>query len=492
MPNSSRPPAADSRRGFLQGVGGLSVSSIVGTQSWVRSALADTPTPSSGSWSKLESRIHGTLLKPADPRYETARHVWNGAIDRRPAAILVCAQSSDVVAGVNFAAAQGLKASVRGGGHNVAGRAIQTDALLIDLSAMRDVQVNAHARQAEAAGGATFAELDKATGAVGLATVGGMVSTTGVGGLTLGGGIGWLMRRYGLTIDNLRSAQVILADGREVTASAHENADLFWALRGGGGHLGVVTRFVYALHPVSEVLAGSLWYRADRALEVLKAFRELCATAPDELTMVAAALVAPQAPFIPPPMRGQPVINLSICWCGDPETGQKAIAPLRSAVTADLDQVTRMAYPAWQVSHDVTAPPGLQNYWSSRYLAQLDEAALAWFAAHATTLPTPASMIHCHQLGGAVSRNHAHDAAADLRQHSYLINVIGVTPDLRELQHVTGWAHSCVAGFGSKSAHAYVNFSGAAGAFSRASFADETQQRLKAIKSKYDPTGLFL
>jgi FAD/FMN-containing dehydrogenase len=313
-----------------------------------------------------------------------------------------------------------------------------------------------------------------------------------VGGLTLGGGIGWLMRRYGLTIDNLHSAQVVLADGRQVEASTRERPDLFWALRGGGGHVGVVTRFVYDLHPVATVLGGTLWYRAERAPEALKAFRTLCATAPDELTALAVASIAPPAPFMPSHLHGKPVITLGVCWCGDVGSGKRMLAPLQSAVSPDLDLVAPTPYPSLQSSLDATAASGMQNYWSSRFLRRLDDSTLEWFAAQALSLPTPVSAVHCHQLGGAVSRGHARDAAAELREHSFLINVIGVSPDPRDLARITAWAHRCAAGFGSEAARTYVNFSTADGPFPKAAFADEAQQQLEDIKHRYDPQGLFV
>ncbi|MEP7245636.1 MAG: FAD-binding oxidoreductase [Gammaproteobacteria bacterium] len=388
---------------------------------------------SSISWSALEKSVQGQLLLPTSPAYDSARRIWNGAIDRRPAAILVCSRVSDITEGVRFAAASGLKVCVRGGGHNVAGRSVQNEALLIDLSAMRDVQVDARARQVDAAGGATLYELDRATGLFGLATTGGMVSHTGIGGLTLGGGIGWLMRRYGLTVDNLVSAQVVLANGQLVEASPTSNADLFWALRGGGGHLGVVTRFTYRLYPVSTVLAGPLWYRAERAPQVLRAVRELHQTAPDELTTVVTAAVAPPNPALPPQLRGKPVLLVTTCWCGDLQMGEKTLAPLRSSQPADVDMIGPVPYPALQSSLDPTAPRGMQNWWESRYLKGLDDAALDWFAAQSLALPTPASMIHMHQLGGAVSRGEHTDAAVDLRRNAYVINAIGATDAAADL-----------------------------------------------------------
>lgn len=442
------------------------------------------------SWSTLEARIQGSLLMPSHAGYDAARRIWNGMIDRRPCAILICGAASDVTEAMRFAAAQGLNVSVRGGGHNVAGRALQTGALLIDLSQMRKVQVDSQQRLAHAAGGATWRDFDVATAQAAMATTGGMISTTGIGGLTLGGGVGWLMRRYGLTSDNLRSAEVVLADGRAVRASDQEHMDLFWALRGGGGHVGVVTRFTYELHPVTTVLAGAFWYRAERAMRVLEAYRDLNAEAPDELTTLAAAAIAPPASFVPPELLGRPVINVAVCWCGDPDMGQRALAPLRAVVPPDIEHVAPTAYAALQTSLDPSAPPGMHNYWSSRFLPKLSDATIEWFAAQALTLPTPMSMIHCHQLGGAVARGKA-DAAALLRRNPYLINAIGMSGDPADRERITAWAHRCAEGFGQEAAPTYVNFSGAEGMFPAEAFAAEARRRLESIKRQYDPEDRF-
>jgi FAD/FMN-containing dehydrogenase len=299
------------------------------------------------------------------------------------------------------------------------------------------------------------------------------------------------MRRHGLTIDNLQSANLVLADGRQVETSASENPDLFWALRGGGGHVGVVTRFTYRLHPVTTVLAGPLWYRAERAPAVLRALRALNDSAPDELTSVAVAAFAPPDPALPATLRGKPALVVVLCWCGDLPAGEKVLAPLRAAQPADMDRVAPVAYRALQGSLDPSAPRGMHNWWESRYLPKLDDAALDWFAAQALQLPTPLSAIHCHQLGGAVSRGDPQDAAAELRRNAYVINAIGVSDQPGNLDSLAAWSRQCTAGFGSGAQHTYVNFSNAATAFSRQAFDDGVRQRLESIKRRYDPSGLF-
>ena len=320
--------------------------------------------------------LQGMLMLPGAPHFETARRVWNGMIDRRPAAIAACANRADVVAAIQFAADTGLKVTVRGGGHNVGGLAIQDDTLLIDLGGMRAVEADARNRRAAAAGGALWRDFDSVTGAFGLATTGGMISTTGVGGLTLGGGIGWLVRKYGLASDNLLGAEIVLANGESVRVGEERHVDLFRALRGGGNRLGVVTQFDFTLHPVTTVLAGGLWCKAERAAEALRTFRDFAAQAPDELTMVASVAVAPPAPFVPSALHGKPVVVILCCWCGDQQAGELVLAPLRERLRADVDMIALLPYPAWQASADMTAPHGLRNYWRSTCLPTLDDEAI--------------------------------------------------------------------------------------------------------------------
>jgi FAD/FMN-containing dehydrogenase len=432
------------------------------------------------------------VLRPQDALYDSARRVWNGSIDRRPAAILVCAHASDVAEGVRFAAAEGLRVSLRGGGHNIAGRCVRDDALLIDLSGLRSVRVDPRALQAEVAGGATWREVDAATARFGLATPGGMVSTTGVGGLALGGGIGWLTRRYGLTADNLLSAEVVLADGRQLTASAAENPRLFWGLRGGGGLLAAVTSFTFALHPVSTVLGGSLWLRASRGAGALRAWREFLRTAPEELTMVAVVGVAPPAPFTPSDLHLQPAIGLAGCWSGDLAEGERVLARLRSAVEADVDAFAAQPFPQLQASLDPTAPTGAHYYGKSRFLSELNDHAIDSLVARAFDLPTLETMIHVHQLGGAAARGAKSDATALLRENAFVVNVIACSPRAHDPQAVV-WVRGAAEALGPEAPRtAYLNFSDASEAFPATAFASEVQQRLVELKRDFDPSGLFV
>jgi len=450
---------------------------------------SESPPP---DWSLLASRLHGLLLRPGDAHYALARQVWNAAIDRQPAAIVVCARDSDASEAVRFASNAGLKVTVRGGGHNVAGRAVQEGALMVDLSALRAVRVDVRQRQVEAGGGATWRDVDAAAGAFGLAVPGGLVSSTGIGGLTLGGGIGWLMRRYGLSSDNLLAADVVLADGRLVRTSAAENPRLFWALRGGGGQVGVVTRFVYGAHPVSAVLAGGLWCDATRAREVLRRYRDFIAGADDALTTVATATIAPPAPFLPGSLHLKPAIVIGVCWSGDLASGTAALAALRAGVAADADLVMPQAYTSLQQSLDPTAPYGLRNYWQSRFVDTLPDGALDWFAEQAMRLPSPLSMIHCHQLGGAVARGSTDEPCAPLRQHGFVLNAVATWSGVDQDPVMTSWTRRCADGFASAATRrTYVNFSTDATPFTGDAFGAAMQQRLLDLKRDLDPSDLF-
>jgi hypothetical protein len=441
----------------------------------------------------LERAVRGLVIQRDDPLYDDVRRIWNGAIDRRPAAVLVCAHASDVAEGVRFAAAQGLRVTLRGGGHNVAGRALADDALLIDLSGLRDVQVDPRSRRARVAGGATWREVDAATSRFGLATPGGMVSPTGVAGLALGGGIGWLTRRYGLTADNWISADVVLADGRQVTASATENARLFWGLRGGGGQLGAITRFELALHPVSSVIGGALWTEASRAVAALRAWREFLRSAPESLTMVAVIGLAPPAPFIPPALRMQPAVGLAGCWCGSVAEGQRVLQQLADAVKPDVDAFAPQPYAMLQTSLDLTAPNGAFYYQKSHLLSELDDATIDWLAARALDLPTPETMIHVHQLGGAASRGSDDDPAQSLRRHAFLTSIVGCSLDRAAYSRMNDWVKAAGDALGAEpQRRSYVSFSEAIEPLQSGAFSEDLQQRLSALKRDLDPAGRFV
>ena len=321
---------------------------------------------------ELKARLSGDVVLPGDREYDEARKIWNATIDKRPGAIVRCTTTSDVVHAVNLAREQGLTLAVRGGGHNIAGNALCDDGLVIDLSRMKGSKVDAAARRVTIEGGALLADLDAATQAHGLATPVGINSTTGVAGLTLGGGFGWLSRKYGLTVDNLESAEVVTAAGEVIRASATEHPDLFWALRGGSGNFGVVTRFEFRLHPVGpNVLSGLIVYPLSQAKAVLRRYREFVASAPDELSVWSVIRQAPPLPFLPPEVHGKGVVVLALLYAGDPKQGEPLVAPLRTFGTPVGEHVGVQPYTAWQQAFDPLLTAGARNYWKSHNFATL-------------------------------------------------------------------------------------------------------------------------
>lgn len=375
----------------------------------------------------LRARIRGITLLPGDAQYDTARQVWNGAIDRRPSCIIRCADAEDVSHAVRIAADNGLALTIRGGGHNVAGRSISDGKLLLDLSRLRQVTVNRESRIAAVQGGALWRDVDAATAIDGLATTGGLISSTGVGGFTLGGGAGWLMRKHGLACDNVRSFGVVLGDGRFIRASAGEHTDLYWGLRGGGGGLGVVTSFEFELHPLREVMAGVVVHPAENAGAALRHFRDFAADAPEEFCGLAIIAHAPPLPFIEPEWHTRPVVVFAVCWSGELAQGERVLAPLRAWGSPLVDHVGPMPYAQWQRMQDPAAPRGHYYYWKTANYAALSDATLNELAAMAYCLPTKRCEIHVQHMGGAVARRAAEDAAFAHRQARFFVNFIGIS-----------------------------------------------------------------
>jgi FAD/FMN-containing dehydrogenase len=335
-----------------------------------------TPLPSA-IIDEFRAQFRGGLVAPGSADYDKARQVWNAMIDRRPALIARCRSAADVVEAVNFGRKHALLVSVRGGGHNIAGNAVCDEGLMIDLSQMKGVRVDAKARRASVAPGCTLADVDAATQAHGLATPLGINSTTGVAGLTLGGGFGWLSRKHGMSVDNLVSADVVTADGRQVHASETENADLFWGLRGGGGNFGIVTRFEFQLHPVGpNVLSGLIVFPFEQAKRVLTKFARFTETMPDELSVWMFTRKAPPLPFLPEHAHGTEIIALALCLAGDPAQGEKLIALLRGFGTPLGEHIGVQPYTAWQQAFDGLLTPGARNYWKSHNFTQLGEGAI--------------------------------------------------------------------------------------------------------------------
>jgi FAD/FMN-containing dehydrogenase len=440
--------------------------------------------------SAFRSRLRGTTLVPGDAGYPAARRVWNGAIDRLPSAIITCADAEDVSFAVRIAADNGLPLTIRGGGHNVAGRSIRDDTLLLDLSRLRTVAVNGELRIATVQGGALWRDVDGATAVEGLATTGGLVSSTGVGGFTLGGGAGWLMRKHGLACDNVRSAGVVLADGRFVRASAEEHADLFWGLRGGAGGLGVVTSFEFQLHPLREVLVGLVVHPADRAIQALRAFRDFAASAADEFCGLAVVANAPPLPFLDPAWHGRPVVILALCWSGAIAAGERALAPLRGHGQPLADHVGPMPYAQWQQMQDPAAPAGRYYYWKTANYASLSDSTLEQLAAAAHRLPSPLSEIHVQHMGGAVARIPVENSAFAHREAQFFVNLIGVVD---EEGHLGAMREGIRALYNKASVEALpgilANFSDQDDTDKVRQFGRPYAERLAALRRRYDPAG---
>ena len=427
--------------------------------------------------------LSGTVIRRGDADYDTARRVWNGMIDRSPAMIVRCASTADVVAAINFAREQGLVLSVRGGGHNVGGFAVCDDGLVVDLSSMCAVTVDPARRIASAQGGALWKDVDAATHVHGLATTGGLISSTGVGGLTLGGGLGWLMRSYGLACDNLVAVEIVTADGTVRRASATENADLFWAVRGGGGNFGVVTTFEYRLHPVSTMYGGMLVYPVARAREVLRLYRDLAAKAPDELTMFAGLMSAPD---------GTPIVAVLVGYNGPASAGEAAIKPLRDLGPV-ADQVSTLPYPALNSMLDEGFPHGLHVYWRSDFLKALPDEAIDTLCERFSSVTSPLSALLIEQFGGAVARVPAADSAFAQRDALFNLAVIARWTDPATAGSHVDWARrSSEAMRPFASGGVYVNYLGDEGEERiRAAYGAEKYAKLVAIKKQYDPTNLF-
>jgi FAD/FMN-containing dehydrogenase len=390
---------------------------------------------------ELKGGFNGEILLPGDEAYEGARRVWNAMIDKRPAVIARCATASDVVRGVNFARDNGLLLAVRGGGHNIAGNAVCDDGLVIDLSKMKAARVDAAGRRVTIEGGATLGDLDAATQAHGLATPVGINSTTGIAGLTLGGGFGWLSRKYGMTVDNLESAEVVTASGEVVRASATERPDLFWALRGGGGNFGVVTRFEFRLHPVGPgVLSGLIVYPISEAKSVLQQYREFVAKAPDELSVWTVLRQAPPLPFLPEKVHGTEMIALALIYAGDPKKGEPLVAPLRKFGTPLGEHVGVQPYVAWQQAFDPLLTPGARNYWKSHNFSTLRDGLFDTVSAYILKLPSPQCEIFFGAIGGATTRPAPDSAAYAHRDAQFVMNFHGRWEDPADDKRCIGWA----------------------------------------------------
>jgi len=423
------------------------------------------------------------VIAPDDSLYESARRIWNASVDKKPGLIARCASSADVVKAINFARTNQIQVAVRGGGHNVGGRALCDDGLVIDMSQMRKIDVDPEARTVVAQAGCRLGDLDAATHPHGLVVPAGVLTATGIAGLTLGGGVGWLVRKYGLTCDNVLSFEMVTAGGDVVTASADENEDLFWGLRGGGGNFGVVVTFTFRAHPLTTVLGGLLIHPQAKAGEVLRFYRDFMETAPDELTAYAAMMHSPD---------GDPVSAIVPCWCGDLDEGEKYLRPMREFGPPLVDAVQPIPFPQMQTLFDDAFPDGNQNYWKSTFVNELSDEAIDLLVEHANAVPSPLSILIVELYGGAMARVGADETAFAHRTSDYDIGILSQWTDPADTATNIAWTRGVYDALQPHASGAFLlNFLGQEDdAVIRAAFGSN-YDRLAELKRKYDPANFF-
>jgi len=446
----------------------------------------------SQSIDQLRAAVRGAILQPGDAGYDAARKVYNGMIDRRPALMVRCADVADVIAAVNYARTNNMLTAIRGGGHNGGGLGTCDDGLVIDLSPMKGIRVDLAARTVTVGAGCVWGDVDHATYPFGLAVPSGFISSTGVGGLTLGGGIGYLTRQYGLTIDNLLSADVVLADGSMVTASARSHSDLFWALRGGGGNFGVVTSFEFRAHPVKDVYAGPTFWPLEQSEEVLAAYRDFILRAPEYVNGFFAFLTIPPSPMFPEHLHMRKVCGVMWVCTGPADRAAEATKPMRSIGTPVLDHQGEMPLPVVNSLFDALYPAGLQWYWRADFVKELNPEAIARHAKHGAELPTMHSTMHLYAIDGAAHRVGKDETAFSYRDANWAEVIVGVDPDPANAGKITKWCKDYFDALHPYSAGgAYVNFMMDEGQERVQASFRENYERLVQIKSKYDPSNLF-
>ncbi len=441
---------------------------------------------------QLREQVRGAVIAPADEGYEEARKVYNAMIDRRPAIVLRSVNAGDVISAVNFARESGLDLAVRGGGHSVPGFGTCDGGVVVDMSGMRGVRVNPANRTARAEGGATWGDFNAATHAFGLATTGGIISTTGIAGLTLGGGIGYLARGFGLSLDNLASADVVTADGRFLVASEKENEDLFWAIRGGGGNFGVLTSLEYRLHPVKDIYGGPMFFELSDAGDVLRFYREFIADAPEAFGGFPAFQIAPPLPFIPENRHGDTFLAFVACWAGPVDEGEAALKPLHDVAPVAAEHVGAMPYPALNGAFDALVPPGLQHYWKANFVTELTNEAIEAHLEHGPKVPVVNSTVHIYPINGACHRVPSDATAFGYRHANFATVIAGMWPDPGQNEANIKWVRDYYDATAPLSEEGgYINFA-----------AEDDQGRVKAnyggnydrlvdVKRKYDPDNLF-
>jgi FAD/FMN-containing dehydrogenase len=436
--------------------------------------------------------LRGPAIQPGQEGYEAARKVYNAMIDRRPRLIVQCADVADVIRCVNFAREQKLALAVRGGGHSAPGFGTCDDGVVIDLARLKGIRVDPARRVVRVEGGCTWGDVDHATHVFGLATPGGLISTTGVGGLTTGGGFGHLSRRYGLVCDNLISADVVTADGALCTASATENADLFWAIRGGGGNFGIVTSFEFRLHPVGTVYAGPVLYPLEQATQAMAFFRDFMHTAPRELSAFFAFMIVPPGPPFPEPLHMKTLCGMMVCYCGNPADGEAVTQPMRDFGPPAFAFNAPMPYPMLQSMFDPLLPPGLQHYWKADFVNELTDEVIAEHVKFGPRIPTLNSAMHIYPMDGAVHDVASGATAFAYRDVRYTHILAAVSPDPAPMPEYREWVRDYWSALHPHSAGgAYVNFLMDEGEERIASSYTDNYQRLSAIKAKYDPNNLF-
>jgi hypothetical protein len=444
------------------------------------------------SINEFKSGLRGGVIEPQDKNYEDACKVYNGMIHKHPRMFVLCQDVADVIRAVNFARENNLLLAIRSGGHNAGGLGIADDALVIDLSPMNYVRVDPEAKTAEVGAGSRWGDVDHATHVFGLATPTGIISTTGVGGLTLGGGLGHLTRKYGLTIDNLLSVDIVLADGSFVKANKDHNKDLFWAVRGGGGNFGVVTEFTYKLHPVNIDYAGPMLWEIDQSEEVLKWYRKFITEAPEDLTGFFAFLIVPPGPPFPENLQLKKMCGIIWSYSGPLDKAEEVFKPIRAFLKPALDFVGQIPHPVLNSMFDALLPPGLQWYWAPDFVKELSDEAIKEHVKFGKIMPTDLSAMHMYPINGAASRVGKNDTPWAYRDANWAMIIGGIDPDPANKDKIIKWAKDYWKALHPYSAGgAYVNFMMEEGEDRvKASYKDNYEQLVK-IKNKYDPHNLF-
>ena len=441
----------------------------------------------------LEAGFRGQIVGPEDADYDRHRKIWNGSFDRRPAVIARCAGVSDVISAVRFGRTSGLPVAVRSGGHSFPGLSIADDALVIDLGPLKGVRVDPEARTARVQAGVLLGELDQETQAFGLAVPSGIVTHTGVAGLTLGGGIGWIMRKHGLSVDQLRSIDLVTADGELVKASADENADLFWGVRGGGGNFGIVTEFEFNCVPLGPtILAGPVFWPMEQSGEVLRFYRDWVADAPDELMTIVVHRKAPPLPFVPEELRGKPVVMVVVCWAGDIEEGERFVRPLKQFGHPVADVCMPKPYLAHQATFDPSFPPGRFYYFKSCDVPGLTDEIIDITVERSLRIKSPLTSFPIWQMGGAMSRVDEGETAFGGRNAGFTYNIGACTETSEGFDDEREWVRDFWSALEPWHTTVYVNFLGDEGKDRvRAAYGAEKYDRLTALKQKYDPDNFF-